>query len=631
MSLLLLLAFPGLAQIKSSKLGRQTEPDPAKLLDQATSVQSVSQIKSTDLIDQAVQIAKKQEKPDVLARAYLLLADINEDIQQYELAIIRRKNGMMLFQSMGEKVKMAEQQYEIGRLYNLLKNTDIARLYFNMCLQNEAANSSLLLRCREGLADADRLDRELNKSLLEYSQLESDYARQQDTRSLSRIQAKKANVYAQQQNAPLAEANFRNSTRNLIASQEKDSSSIENDYKDIEEAKESLILNASSDKEIEYRQEHLQLQNSLNIEPNQIVEEQLKIADAYLDKGDLNNASKYVRQSKALIDKVDDSEKVGEIYLRSSEINSQKGDYIAAVQDLKTYESSLKNTNKSKQDEVNELLAILKTQRKIDLFEKDFDYTIARNQYTRTQLFTQRVIIGLLSLLLLGALVSIYFIYKNIREKRKANHMLLLKSLRTQMNPHFIFNVLNSVNNFIARNDERSANKYLSDFSVLMRRVLDDSKLEFISLEKELELISLYLKLEHTRFRDKFDYDIEQPEEIDYNNLKIPPMLIQPFLENAVWHGIRYKEGKGHIQLRIEELEDKLKIVIEDNGIGRKRSMALKTSNQKQYQSTALNNIGQRLKLIRELYSKDYILHTSDLQPEAYDTGTRVEITIPIA
>ena len=164
-----------------------------------------------------------------------------------------------------------------------------------------------------------------------------------------------------------------------------------------------------------------------------------------------------------------------------------------------------------------------------------------------------------------------------------ANNLLALKSMRSQMNPHFIFNALNSVNSFIAVNDERNANRYLSEFSVLMRSVLENSDEDFIPFSKEIELIELYVKLEHNRFKEKFDYSITIDEAIDLDEYTIPPMLLQPYIENAIWHGLRYKDGKGTLEIVIGVRDDtSLVVTIRDNGVGRKRSQELKNQLKKQ-------------------------------------------------
>ena len=136
---------------------------------------------------------------------------------------------------------------------------------------------------------------------------------------------------------------------------------------------------------------------------------------------------------------------------------------------------------------------------------------------------------------------------------------------------------MNSVNNYIAKNDERSANRYLSEFSTLMRAVLENSEEDFISLSRELELIELYVKLEHSRFTEKFDYTINIDEQIDAEAFQIPPMLLQPYIENAIWHGLRYKEEKGTLSIQLMQKEtDLIEIRITDNGIGRKKSKGVK-------------------------------------------------------
>jgi LytS/YehU family sensor histidine kinase len=183
------------------------------------------------------------------------------------------------------------------------------------------------------------------------------------------------------------------------------------------------------------------------------------------------------------------------------------------------------------------------------------------------------------------------------------------------------------VNHFIAEQDERTANKFLSEFSQLMRLVLENSQEDFIPLFKEQEILALYLKLEHYRFRDKFDYRIDIDESINAEAIEVPPMLIQPYIENAVWHGLRYKEEKGMLILRFYQQDTTLMVEISDNGIGRKRSAALKTANQKKHNSTGLKNIQERLAIINKVYKADYRVTIEDLQP---GPGTRVHIALPV-
>ncbi|MEP0479648.1 MAG: histidine kinase, partial [Nonlabens sp.] len=171
------------------------------------------------------------------------------------------------------------------------------------------------------------------------------------------------------------------------------------------------------------------------------------------------------------------------------------------------------------------------------------------------------------------------------------------------------------------------ANKYLADFSKLMRSVLENSELDFITLEKEIDLLGLYLKLEHERFKDKFDFKLDIDPAIKEAHLQVPPMLLQPIIENAVWHGLRYKKEKGFLNVAFAKAENGIKVTITDNGIGREQSKAIKTDHQKKRDSKGLGNIKNRVALLNELHDCKIDIEVSDagLSP---DVGTTVIVSI---
>jgi len=241
----------------------------------------------------------------------------------------------------------------------------------------------------------------------------------------------------------------------------------------------------------------------------------------------------------------------------------------------------------------------------------------------------QKKILWSLALIIVVFGLLTWLLVRNIREKQRANMQIKIQSLRSQMNPHFIFNSLNSVNNFISKNDERSANKYLSDFSKLMRAVLKNSDLDFVSLESEIETLRLYLELEHFRFGNKFTYALTIDESIEPNQVQIPPMLVQPYIENAIWHGLRYKEDKGELLVRFYLEGGHLFCTIIDNGIGRKKSAELKTSNQKQQQSTGIKNTKERIELLNKMYKTKLQIRIEDLEQNGEALGTKVLISLP--
>lgn len=240
--------------------------------------------------------------------------------------------------------------------------------------------------------------------------------------------------------------------------------------------------------------------------------------------------------------------------------------------------------------------------------------------------FQKTLIYSLIVLLLIGVGTVIYII-RIAKQRRIANQQLAIRSLRSQMNPHFIFNALNSINSFISLNDERSANQFLSEFSTLMRTVMENSEHDFIPLSKELEILKLYIGLEHFRFKDKFSYTFSIDENMDEDEFLIPPMLIQPYIENAVWHGLRYKDTPGHLTIAVHEKNKQLHIVITDDGIGRKRSAELKTKNQRKTKSTAIKNIDERIKLINNLHGLALKVSTRDANQDG--SGTVVTLIIP--
>lgn len=191
------------------------------------------------------------------------------------------------------------------------------------------------------------------------------------------------------------------------------------------------------------------------------------------------------------------------------------------------------------------------------------------------------------------------------------------------MNPHFIFNSLNSVNQFIAQNNELEANKFLSSYSTLMRNVMDNSNKDFLTLSKEIEQLEKYLQLEHLRFKTQFDYQINVIDTLDLEQL-IPNMLIQPHIENAIWHGLRYKSNKGNLEITFKENNNHIEVLIKDNGIGIEKSKELKTTNQKLHQSIGLKNINERIDLLNSLYNITikYFVNSSD-------KGTQVTYIFP--
>jgi len=205
-----------------------------------------------------------------------------------------------------------------------------------------------------------------------------------------------------------------------------------------------------------------------------------------------------------------------------------------------------------------------------------------------------------------------------------------LSSLRSQMNPHFIFNCLNSIRLYAAKNDSVSATEYLSKFSRLMRLVLENSKSERITLQQELESLGLYMDMEAMRFKDKLQYEIVVDNSIDTDYIELPPMLIQPYIENAIWHGLMHKEEGGKIEIHLSEKDEVLIASIKDNGVGRIKAAELKSKSAVIHKSFGMNITNERLELINQKYNITTSVTIIDLYHNGTPAGTEVIIKIPV-
>ncbi len=305
----------------------------------------------------------------------------------------------------------------------------------------------------------------------------------------------------------------------------------------------------------------------------------------------------------------------------------KKGDYKMALIAFKNYMllyDTLKQLQFSDSIERSVLISnLLNNEERIKALET------SREAQSKVISF-QKSISLILGLGLLIVFIGLYFLWRISKQKEISNLKLRFQSLSNRMNPHFIYNSLNSVNLFIAQNQEKEANKFLADFSKLMRNVMDNSSQETISLREELNVIEKYLLLEHNRFGKKFDYLIEIDENIELENLYVPPMVIQPYIENSIWHGLRYRdEIGGYVSLKINKVDDYVICSIKDNGIGRKNSQLLKTKNQLEHNSAGMKNSFERIEILNKIYKKKLNIQIKNAYENDKFPGTLVQLYIP--
>ncbi|MBC7826806.1 MAG: histidine kinase [Chitinophagaceae bacterium] len=222
--------------------------------------------------------------------------------------------------------------------------------------------------------------------------------------------------------------------------------------------------------------------------------------------------------------------------------------------------------------------------------------------------------------------------FKLIENNRKIAETKLL-ALRLQMNPHFIFNSLTAINNFILNNDAEHASGLLTKFSRFVRQVLDNSRTEWVSLQDELKALQIYIELEQLRFENKFELNIKVGPDVDREMVHVPPLIIQPYVENAIWHGLLHKkEGIAILSINCWKEEDRLYLQIEDNGIGRQASAKINKNNAlTSHRSHGMKVTEERLQILNQVYNVEAVVSVVDLLLGDYQpAGTQVTLRMKI-
>lgn len=331
------------------------------------------------------------------------------------------------------------------------------------------------------------------------------------------------------------------------------------------------------------------------------------------------SAEKMMKQSLHFADSVGDVERKMLVYRHLSGIYEQQGRFRDALLTYKEH-ALLKDS-------------LLSEEKKIAVFRNEVQYEQGRRDAEaadkiRKHRTERNYLIGG-SLLLLVAGSSVFAAYKKRQDARKkAQHTGFraamaekeMKVLRLQMNPHFIFNSLNSISDYIGKNDIESADYYLVKFARLMRGILENSEDPEIPLSEELEMVRLYIQLEAMRLNDKFTFEIRVSAEVDADDVMVPPLILQPFVENSVWHGIAPKPGKGRILIEVGLENGMLRCAVEDDGTGRSAE-TVKPSRK----SVGIDITKERIARMNKQNDPKAGVQIIDLQQ-----GTRVEVTLPV-
>lgn len=359
---------------------------------------------------------------------------------------------------------------------------------------------------------------------------------------------------------------------------------------------------------------------------------------SYLNLGELSMMNKeynesmiYLSKALMLSKETGSRDLIRDSYLGLSQLDSARDNYKVAYQYYKLY-AEMKDSILN--EESNKQISKLKIQYETEKKEKE-NLTLTKNNEIKTiRIERQRTIILYLAgaFILMIAFVLIYFRLYKLRSKSIFRQQVLeteMKALRSQMNPHFTFNVLNSIQYFVSENDMESAELYLEKFSSLIRLILDQSRTAYVALEQEVNMLKLYLELEEMRFEKKFTYSIVVDNNIDPRKVLIPGILIQPIVENAIKHGIEHKDGNAVIDILFSMNNSILLCSVTDNGIGRAAAEKFKIPDVHKSMATTITQ--ERIDTLSSIYNIKLTYKTEDLYSgDGKPAGTSVKIEIPI-
>ena len=588
--------------------------------------------RSIEFVTAALESIQGGGDDDRNAIAFSTLGDINAYWGQFDLAISNYKRSLEYAEDIAVRIKLAENFRRNGNYQESISEFErLLKLRLSPYQQIEVY---------EGLGDVFAAISDPVKSLSNYQLALRIASSRQITPKITDLNSKIAESYAQEGKTEEAITFFDNSLNLAGRENTRRSAAEKNKVADFYNS------NQDFDKEIELRQQALsdieeigeEQEESGGVNPLTVQNQNYKIANAYVAQDRYDEAIPFLEKSISEADQKQDLIVQKDATRKLSEIYRDLGDLDKAAQAYQDYVSVVDELYIQKEQELSQAARfsreitlrqnrIISLENERELNESRYQLAVDNQELIEKNNRIQKWIIGSLVVIALLLLYTAYVQRRTARQQRYANDLLALKSLRTQMNPHFIFNALNSVNSYIAKSDERAANRYLSEFSQLMRSVLENSEEDFIPLSKEIELLQLYVKLEHFRFADKFDYSFELDPNLEVDQFVIPPMLLQPYVENAVWHGLRYKEEKGHLRIAFNQVDpQRIEVIIEDDGIGRERSKALKTDHQKKQNSKGMGNIKKRIAILNTMYQDKVDVEISDVQSDG--SGTRVRLIL---
>lgn len=538
---------------------------------------------------EALEASDQSENPEYKINTLVKLAGLHEETDSLKTAIYFYQDALAItdsLETLSKNTLLNKQEAEIrlGDLFRLLQNPKTAIQYYN-----NALDSDFLI---DGSEELPAIHLRIGQALKDQGKPEA-----------ALIAYRKSRAAAQSSN----NSNLHNwsvlSMADLF---------VETDR--LEEARElfTSLHKENEEEDVDLKLATLLLQSKLLVK-----------------SGALAKTRELLSDGMALATRTDNRSAQAEINLMRSDLERKAGNFEAALNAYSRYHELQNDLQlpKFRAYLYNAIIPNNANARKSELqllteLNELNEFRLKRNQNTF-------LITGLLFALLSLVLYIIYRQYQ-LRNERKVVS-LEQTMLRSQMNPHFLFNTLNSIKHYIINNEQKNAVHYLNKFSKLVRRILEASSARETTLSEELETVELYMNIENIRFSYEIDFQIHMDEQVDPDHIRIPSLILQPFLENALWHGLSSKKGVKKIDLLVERDEDdKISIEIRDNGVGRAASQKMKESRVLKRKSLGIDITKERLQNFAKDYQNNFTIEINDLlDPEGNPEGTSVTLHIP--
>lgn len=546
--------------------------------------------------DEATQYARRSANKSVLAESFNTQAQIYAYFGQIELSVAKNFASLVLVSGIGvnDLPKMAKYSREIGQSQLQISNLVQAERYFNKSIEysQQIFDKRQVALGWSNLGSVCKERKEFDKAIQYNLQAIEALTELNDYNGLGEAHNNLGVIYRQLRQYELAAHNFNKAL--VFYESTNNREKIAGVYHNVgtvfqQQKKFSNALN--------YLNRSIEIRKQFGAK-NQIFYTYRVISDVYNEIGKSKESLKYMHYYLAFLDSntsIQESAKIAEL---SELYRAEQRERLISMQADSIERQRQERTLTSTKLEVTELKNIQKTY----------------------------IIIGFIIIIVLAGIIGFYRLNQTAIKQQQKEAEMLQTLLRSQMNPHFIFNSMSVIQSYIYDNDIKNSSKFLVNFSRLMRLILENSPKEFIPIATEVEILQKYLETQKLRFEERFEFSVEVEDAMMLENAMIPPMITQPFIENAIEHGQLHTIEGGFIRVVFSKQKEMLEIKIEDNGIGRKKSEKNKKS--KAHTSMALNITRERIANLNNKYKTQGYMIIEDYD-KVLETGTKVLISLP--